>query len=213
MTRRRKRQKSRASSGGPSPQEKALYRLILARSDLESARTTCEYAISEGVDITNPLWMPLHDAALIAYARPFTANEPFGSLPNRWGKFEDDTLQTLHDELLDLRNKTIAHSDGAIRKVIVIPAGVPSLPHPEGANRPTVAVRNVMRAPTLFPDLKSLCLNLGLRIHETVEAELESLSGGSIRVAPYDLETGESVSLDTSGAVVLKNTKSPFSKS
>jgi hypothetical protein len=62
---------------------------------------------------------------VVAYSRLFTQNEPFGPLKKEWGRFADPELQYLHDALVKLKNQTVAHSDYAIRKVLIIPPGVP----------------------------------------------------------------------------------------
>jgi hypothetical protein len=54
-----------------------LYRLAIARSDIRAAHEIAKYG-NEHVPEINALWIPLQDALVVAYARPFTSNKPFG---------------------------------------------------------------------------------------------------------------------------------------
>jgi hypothetical protein len=49
----------------------------------------------------------------------FTANEPFGPIPDRWAKFDRTDHQELHDELIKTRNELVAHADASRRRVVI----------------------------------------------------------------------------------------------
>jgi hypothetical protein len=49
---------------------RSLYRLVIARSDIQAAREIARYAESHVRDLTE-LWIPLQEALVVAYARPF----------------------------------------------------------------------------------------------------------------------------------------------
>ena len=101
-----------------------LYKLVVARSDFIEALFTARYVIANVHDPRDELWFPLQDAIVVSYARPFTGNRPLGSPAPEWSVFGDPKLQSLHDDLIELRHKTIAHSDAAIRRVLIVPPGV-----------------------------------------------------------------------------------------
>jgi len=108
--------------------EEELYQLIVGMSDIRAAQTTAEYAVTVVNDIKSPLWFPLLEAVVVSYARPFTANRPYGPLPKRWANFADPGQQKLHDDLVETRNKAVAHSDAAVRRVMIIPPGAQLMP-------------------------------------------------------------------------------------
>src|SRR2546428_6705031 len=101
--------------------KKDLYRLAAARSDVTGALRSAELMLARVSEMGDPLYFPLWHATVVAYARPFTRNKPHGSLPARWGRFEDEILQRTHDSLLHDRDKLVAHSDADVRRVNVIP--------------------------------------------------------------------------------------------
>jgi hypothetical protein len=49
-------------------------------------------------------------------------NRPIGALPPEW-PFEDQDLQRMHDNLIELRHETIAHSDADFRRILIVPPG------------------------------------------------------------------------------------------
>src|SRR5918996_3908931 len=62
------------------------------------------------------------------HTRDLSPRMNHGPLPKKWSKFQSDSLKRLHDELIELRHQTIAHSDAAVRHVYVYPPNtVPSL--------------------------------------------------------------------------------------
>lgn len=100
-----------------------LYRLLVAINDIhaaqQAARLGHELVANSGEEM---LW-PLMDAVAVAYGRPFSDNRPYGPLGRKWTRFDSAELQTLHDNLVELRNKLVAHSDGAVRPVVIFPPG------------------------------------------------------------------------------------------
>lgn len=101
-----------------------LYKMLVARSDIDAARTSAELFLKTVRDIANELYYPLFTAIVICYARPFTNNAPYGALPNKWAKFPNEDLQDVHDSLMKARNEIVAHSDMSVRKAMIVPPGV-----------------------------------------------------------------------------------------
>ena len=90
----------------PSKNEKKnLYKLILARSDIASALFACRFFIKNVTDIKNELWLPLQEAIIVSYARPFSNNRPLCPLEKSWGLIPDARLQEIHDRALKARDK------------------------------------------------------------------------------------------------------------
>lgn len=174
-------------------ERKDLYRLLVARSDLTAAINAARYVIEHVKSESHPLWIPLQDAALVSYARPFTANKPFGTLPARYSKFDSPKLQELHEEILTLRHKTIAHSDADIRQIVVVPAGVAFGPPDVGKNG-GVAVTTTKLPPARFRDIEELCLDVGRRVNAHADAlSKKLLKSGDLPDRAFDLLTGEYV--------------------
>jgi hypothetical protein len=170
-----------------------LHRLVVARSDINEALEVARHIINHVSDERDPLWVPLQDAALVAYARPFTSNRPFGNLPSRYEKFGSPQLQDLHQQILELRHKTIAHSDAEIRSVIVVPRGVPF--GPESIGTPGGVVVRTRKLPiSLFKDIEAICLDLGRRLNQDADELINKvLASSEIPDHPFDLISGESV--------------------
>lgn len=106
-----------------SQQKKDLYRLLLARSDIGASISGCRLLIENVTHVGDDLYYPLYSSIVVCYARPFTNNEPFGALPNKWGKFEEEKYQNTHDKLIKARHEIIAHSDMDARKAMIVPSG------------------------------------------------------------------------------------------
>ena len=170
-----------------------LYRLLVARSDLTAALAATRYILEHVKRMSDDLWIPLQDAAIISYARPFTANKPFGPLPKAYATFDSPSLQKIHDNVIELRHKTIAHSDAHVRRVVVVPSGVelgPVAAGPKGA----VAVSTKKLPLDAYRGLEELCMDVGRRVNK--DADLLSdklLSSERLPDHAFDLMTDERV--------------------
>jgi len=167
-----------------------LYRLVVARSDFNEALQSARYGIAHIRDERNPLWAPLQDAALVSYARPFTSNKPFGKLPSRYEQFDSLDLRQLHQQILELRHKTIAHSDLKIRSVIVVPRGVHYGPDEIGTPG-GVVVKNRKLPIGVFREIEALCLLVVRRVNEDANVLVERmLTSQDIPDHAFDLISG-----------------------
>jgi len=168
--------------------KKALYRLALARADIRGAMEGCDFLIANGIKAGDKLYPTLHDGIIIAYARPFTANEPLGCLPRKWSKFDDPELTRLHNELLYLRQKTVGHSDARERKVYIVPSGARMY----NAGPPNInlgiGVRNWALPLERWHDVRALCRDLGESLSLEIESEVQVLySGGTYAPEPFEV--------------------------
>lgn len=103
---------------------RSLARFALARADITAALQICELLLAQThmPDHHDAFW-PFHYAVVASYGRPFTDNKPLGALPATWGRFDQPRLQHIHDSVIELRHKTVAHSDLEHRPVIIIAKG------------------------------------------------------------------------------------------
>lgn len=173
--------------------DRELYQLIVGMSDIRAAYETADYAatVLKG-DIRTQIWFPLLEAVVISYARPFTANRPYGRLPARWATFNDPVQQTLHDELIDIRNRATAHSDAAVRQILIIPPGaLLPLSSKEVARRSNFAISYDRLLPSRFVEIERHCAELVARMQKEVSAEMHKFD--SRPSFAFDLLTGERV--------------------
>jgi hypothetical protein len=183
---------------------RSLYRLAVARNDIGEASALAAYAVDH-VQEMNELWIALQDVVVIAYSRPFTANEPLGALPARWSRFGTKN-QEVHDQILRMRNELVAHSDTSQRTVVVLPPkATPPVPSVPPSDRATLAILHRRPPPAFFQTVRSLCEDdLLPRLYEVVERELQALFGHIDPVRPFDLLTGEPRTLRTDGILIAE---------
>jgi hypothetical protein len=172
--------------------KKQLYKLVVARSDIAAAVNACDLFISRVKNVGDDLYFPLLNAIVVCYSRPFSTNRPFGSLPNKWHKFANKKYQALHEKLIDLRDKIIAHSDLEIRKVYIYPKGTFIGKNGQRELKTAnlgVAITNTVLPVEVFSDIRATCFDLGLRLNAEVEKQLHSLYGNtSFPPGQFELE-------------------------
>ena len=108
-----------------SNQKRNLYQLLIARSDLVASLRACDFIIKNVKSIKDENLYPLTTSVVVCYARPFTKNKPYGSLPKKWSKFDKPQYQATHNRLLQARRELFAHSDMNVRKAQIVPPNVP----------------------------------------------------------------------------------------
>lgn len=120
--------------------------------------------------------------------RSSAAAQPKKECSNEWSTFDDPSFQALHDELLDLRHKCVAHSDYDRRKVFIVPAGARMFKTGQTAKALGTAVQNWALPLAKWEDVHSLCMELGSSISLDAETELQMLySGGLQTPEPFEL--------------------------
>lgn len=173
----------------PTKYEKRnLYKLILARSDITSALFTCRYCQENVKDIRNKIWLPLQEAIIVTYSRPFTDNKPLGSLKKSWGIFPNGKLQSVHKKILEARDKQIAHSDLEQNKVSIVPKGVPAPPDNHISSSVMILISSFKFPLAFFEDVEILCSYIGKRLNIEIDSELERLYGKSTSTEKFDLD-------------------------
>lgn len=157
--------------------KKELYKIVVARSDITAALNACELFLSIVNDLGDDLYIPLLNAIIVCYSRPFSKNKPLGPLPKKWRRFDSSRFQEIHKGLLELRNKTVAHSDLEIRKVFVIPKGARVRKTDIRSEGLGVGISNRALPMEIFPEIRATCLDLGGRLNIEVKEQLELLFG------------------------------------
>lgn len=117
------------------PQMRLYRRLYLARIDLDEAKATAEDLLARRIPLPRrkppaPLLMSLTTALVVAYARPFVASRRNSVVaetvvPGVFLRNLSKRQRELHEVLITLRNKQMAHSDAEILEMHVrlIPGG------------------------------------------------------------------------------------------
>lgn len=108
-----------------SHQKRDLYRLLIARSDLNASLNACDLILKNVKSIKDENLYPLTTSVVVCYSRPFTVNKPYGPLPIKWSKFDNPQYQAIHEKLLQARHELFAHSDMNVRKTQIVPPNVP----------------------------------------------------------------------------------------
>jgi hypothetical protein len=103
------------------PQLRLYRRLYLARIDLNEAKATVEELLDRRIPLPrsklpSALLMSLTTALVVAYARPFVNSRGQSevadkAVPGVLLRVFTSTERELHEALLDIRNKEVAHSD------------------------------------------------------------------------------------------------------
>jgi hypothetical protein len=160
---------------GRRGKKKQLYKLVIGWDDINMAWHALQPLATGKSHV--PLYDPLFQAAVIAYARPFSDNDPFGPLPGKWSRFSDPRLQEVHDFLVRGRDEHVAHADAAVREVRIVPAGATTL---DGSAAPetTFTILSRWRARWGVERVIETCDDLRRRLLEEAQRLLHELFVG-----------------------------------
>lgn len=165
-----------------------LYKIAIAHNDITEALFTTQLFLKTVKTIKDWRFQPLQDAIVIAYARPFTRNKPYGRLDKKWETFNNPGLQRLHELILKTRHTLIAHSDKQYRKVQIIPPGISTIPGIPTNKDIALTVSNKKIAMIMFPKIEKLCLDIGGRLDREMFSLLDKLyCGNKLAKKPFDL--------------------------
>ena len=160
--------------------KKSLIRLLIARSDINAALHACDLILQNVQGPKDKLLYPLTTSVVVCYSRPFTENEPHGSLPSKWTKFDNTKYQFTHDKLLQSRHQLFAHSDMNVRKAQIVPPNVPleinegtELKSPEISTQ----VRYTLFEIDFFKIVREAILDLGRRMQAEISKLIIDLYG------------------------------------
>ena len=91
--------------------KKEFTKMVLASRDIRQTIGMCELMEAKVKELEDPLYFPLAIAAIICYAKPFTHSRNSTILNGTYSKFNTKAKVNLHEKILSMRNKAIAHSD------------------------------------------------------------------------------------------------------
>lgn len=168
---------------------KQLYKLIVAFYDILNARDAAAEVVNRHMH--DRLWRPLADACVVYYARPFLRNDPYGPLDDSWSIWPDPEEQRLHDHLIRMRHKTIAHSDAALRRVVIHPASTAqgTALRAEEWSIDTSVTTEKMR-PKGFTRVEKLCHSLEVKLKAAIDSGVENqFRAGEHPDSDFDLLT------------------------
>jgi hypothetical protein len=163
-----------------SQRKKYLYKLMLARSDMNATISACKLMLSTVTGFGHELYYPLYASIIICYARPFTKNKPYGALPNKWQRFDSQEGKRTHQKILRARHELVAHSDMTVRKAMIVPAGVVIGEHDGKQIRsPEIGTKTTLYYFPIkfFSSVHSNALEIGSRLNQEIDiivAELYS---------------------------------------
>ena len=132
------------------------------------------------VGMNNPLYLPLLEAIIISYSRPFINNDSLGILPKRWSQFEDKKLKEAHDSILKYRNELVAHSDNTVRTIQIFSpnANFGPMQKEKKMEGPGFAIRTFWIPLGRVQTFYQLCHFQGQRLVKEVMEMLDDLYGG-----------------------------------
>lgn len=175
-----------------SVKKRELYKLLVARSDITASLNSCKQLLEMVDGLGHKLYYPLFTAVVICYARPFTKNKPFGSLPEKWYKFNDAMLKEIHEDLLKARHELIAHSDMTVKEAYIIPPG-----YEMGKDGEKSIVSEFVAVQTtteyfprpMFEKAHKLCMFQGSRLNEEIDKLVTELYGNmELPNAPFKIK-------------------------
>lgn len=154
---------------------RSLYKLIVARSDVFAADLCAERFQKEVTDFSSPLYYPLFVSIVVCYGRPFSENKPFGPLKGKWSEFKNSNFAQMHENLLELRNQVVAHSDMKVRQVQLIPPGCEMWKGGKVSEGLNIRIRTLFMPIEQVPIVQQTIRNLYERLDESVNSELSRI--------------------------------------
>lgn len=172
-----------------------LYQLLIARSDIHAALEACKLFAELVKKLGDDLHYPLFAAIVVCYARPFTANDPFGPLPEKWARFANAKHHDVHNRLMAARHEMIAHSDIKVREAKIIPTGYSAgtWKGKEFKNERVGAQTDYYLYPVDFvPLVRETAIDLYRRVNEEIEKLVDELYGGmDLPARPFPIKFDE----------------------
>lgn len=167
--------------GAPSTTEQLKRRAIklgTAWSDLDKAGEIAD-AITRrftSLDAKDAELYGLETACVVCYVRPFTDNEGLGPLSGKLCEYDNPEHQTLHSDLIALRNKIFAHSDINYRKMSLQQNAMRKFPGAEGPEfRFSLSFTNFLIPLERFLTVREMCDDRKGLVWEQLQAVLLKL--------------------------------------
>lgn len=100
-----------------------IYKLTIAKSSIDEAAITAGLIIGKKIDVSHPLYRPLHAAMVVAYGRAFSEMKPLWKIAPEWSLFDNPEDQRVHNALMNQRNTMVGHADHIPSRILVHPKG------------------------------------------------------------------------------------------
>ena len=82
----------------------------------------------------------------------------------------------MHDQIIEQREKLVAHSDADFRSVEIVPKEASNIPNAKSVGV-SISISNKKFQVNTFPVIERLCLDLGSRLNKEMFDTLERLYG------------------------------------
>jgi hypothetical protein len=105
------------------PKHRAFSRLAIAQRDIGEARRAIQLIKEFKARERDDLYERLVSSAVVSYCRPFVTTKQYPGIASKFRRFENQTMQAFHDEMILFRNRFIAHCDAREIKVQILPKG------------------------------------------------------------------------------------------
>ena len=149
------------------PKSCALARLILAQRDMSEAKRFAHLVVTRIQRPNDDFFGPLNYASAVVYCRPFTRSKGYPKLPSTYSSFERPDFAALHEQVLCMRHKCVAHSDAELNKVVLLlDDGNVSL------QTPRHAIRSRHLSLSSFALFEDLCQCQLARLKKDIERQL-----------------------------------------
>ena len=168
-----------------SPRHRHLYRLLLSRHDIHQAIEACKLAIHRVDPLDDLHYRAVLTEIVTCYARAFAEAKPLGRLPDSWSRYENGRYQWLHDQLIALRNKTLAYTQLPMDPFLLFVAGKQLYELDLLSFDVTVPVERATLDRRHIPDVQAMCNNFSSRLHKAILDERDRLFRG--RPAPLSV--------------------------
>jgi hypothetical protein len=159
-----------------NPEHQRLKRIILARHDIRAALHVAKHLLDLRIlNVRDPILDALRCALVVCYTRPFIHTRKYPGIPKEYARFPREDLKTTHLQVIDFRNKFVAHRDQACNSVVLAPLGF------DGKFTTSVGF-------SLFNDfrpIKTLCEFQFSRMGKDIRRALTELSHNMTFVDPY----------------------------
>lgn len=152
-----------------------LHWVAVAARDMDCAKAGFSMILQLNCEPGDNRYQPLLFGAVTSYARPFTKNKGFGTLPAKWERFESDEFNSAHKQVMDYRNTVAAHSDISKNRLRILPTGVQLVvgEHSMILDEPAYGVGTPLIGKSEIPIYIALCEYQRDRMSSATIAEME----------------------------------------
>lgn len=159
--------------------KREAYKLLVALESITQAREINQLGLSLNVNEDHNLFHPIQASVIVSYGKAFTEMRPFGTISKKWTKFSEKDLQNLHNKLVYLRHKHIAHVDYIGDRVSV------RLYEKDEQQHLRLRIATSVHTSKDMHEVESLCDDISNRMRRSVTDILNDLGYTNIDVYGY----------------------------